>query len=852
MTKIKISLATVYWERAVAVFSVALFLFLAGTNSAYSEPSKTSEPVLQGSVDSLVVGGDKLIAQGWAGAGKPNNKVVSISIWLADTLVYEGEFERFERPDVVNAIGRNDWLQSGWRISAALPSNLEAGVYPVRVLAELDNGQVDKLIVNHQVERIFVDGRLYQSRQIIWSVRLGLIFLFILLCTVYFQADTLTELLFSRINYLVKPPVIFGFALFLSFWVLLGLGLTGTSFRLGLEQTPFVQSDLTNVWGKDQSIRSDEWVVFTPLSIAQYNHHPKFPVVNTNLGEEGQNMLVVGMTGVPIAHISLIAKPATWGFFLFDLKRALSWYWYFPIFACLFALWGVVALLLPGQWRSSFLIALWFSVSPYVAAWSNWPAYAVFFPSLAFISAVAILRSHNKYLLLALGGILGVALAGFVLVLYPPWQVSLGYVFLALVVGIVVRDKLYRNFNKIRLASFGIAIIVAGLILWEWWSDAQLAIKVMMATVYPGQRISFPGGNVTLPLLLRGFTNLVTLYKVDGAYSNQSEIASFYYMLLPLALLFVFRVYQKAIGAVEIALAVSISFILYFALVGIPVEIAQLSLWGRVPPNRADIALGLSNIILCGILLLSSPKLISNKIPIKTLAFVVALIWAAVALNSISHLHMSILSGFSPGLLVGLFFVVVVAGYWLALGKFREFIYLNLALSVATIWPFNPINIAPHSVAAPSFIIGLNEKKSDHIASQRILVLEAVVPSMFLLASGFPVANGVFYYPQSSLWERLDKDHTKTNTYNRYQHLAFLGGVVENMDNYRIEPPGPVLDQVRVVLDLERFDFRKTGARFIAAPQHEESALMKNAVLTFMKNEQGWSWFQIRGGLNVN
>ena len=252
-----------------------------------------------------------------------------------------------------------------------------------------------------------------------------------------------------------------------------------------------------NIWGKDQPVRSDEWLVLTPLAIAQYNHRPKFPVVNQNLGEDGQNMLIVGMVGVPVAHISSIAKPAIWGFFLFDLKRALSWYWCFPIFACLFALWGVVALLLPEDWRSSFLIALWFSLSPYVAAWSHWPAYTVFFPSLALLSAIAILKSHSKYLLPVWSCILGMSLAGFILVLYPPWQISLAYLFLALAMGIVVRDKLYRNFNKTKWAFYGIAIVIAGLILWKWWSDAHQAIRFMLATVYPGQRSAEVGERYT-------------------------------------------------------------------------------------------------------------------------------------------------------------------------------------------------------------------------------------------------------------------------------------------------------------------------------------------------------------------
>ena len=678
-------------------------------------------------------------------------------------------------------------------------------------------------------------------------VRVTLVALLVLLCTVYFQTDYLANQLFSRTNYLIKPPVLFGLMLFLCFGVIVALGITGSSMRIGIQATPVVQADMINVLGKDQPIRSDEWVLATPLAIAQYNHHPKFPVVNINLGEDGQNMLVAG--GVPVAHISAIAKPATWGFFLFDLKRALSWYWYFPIFACLFALWGVVALLLHGEWRSSFLIALWFILSPYVAAWSNTPAYAVFFPSLALLSAIAILKSHSKYLLLALGCTLGVTLAGFVLVLYPPWQVSLAYVFLALAVGIVIRDKLYNNFIKIRLAAYGVAIVIAGFILWAWWSDAHLAIQAMLATVYPGQRTTIVGGGTSFTILLRGFTNLVTLHEINSPYINQSEITSFSYMLLPLLLLFIFRGYQKAIGAVEVALAVVISFILYFMLVGVTAGVANFSLWGRVPPNRADIALGLSYIILCGILLSSRMNPISNKASIKTLAFVFAFIWAVIALNSISPLHSSILSGFSTVLLMGMFiFIVVVVGYWLATGKFREFIYFNLALSVATIWPFNPINIAPDSVTATLYVNKIIEKESNHVERQRILVLVGPLQAMWMLASGLPVANGVFYYPQRSLWKRLDMNHTKSDIYNRFQHLFYFSGVTENTDNYRIE--SPQADVVRVVVDLEHFDFRKTGAGLLAAPQNNEVALRKNAVLTHIRNENGWSWFQIIGGLN--
>src|SRR5262245_22748347 len=42
---------------------------------------------------------------------------------------------------------------------------------------------------------------------------------------------------------------------------------------------------------RPRSVRSDEWLVTTPLALAQLRHSPRFPIVNSNIGD-GQNMLI--------------------------------------------------------------------------------------------------------------------------------------------------------------------------------------------------------------------------------------------------------------------------------------------------------------------------------------------------------------------------------------------------------------------------------------------------------------------------------------------------------------------------------------------------------------------------------
>lgn len=446
---------------------------------------------------------------------------------------------------------------------------------------------------------------------------------------------------------------------------------------------------------------------------------------------------------------------------------------------------------------------------------------------------------------LALGCILGLALTGYVLVLYPPWQVSLGYVFLALFIGIVVRDQLYKEFNKTKLASFAAAVIITGGLLWQWWVDAQFAIQAIMATVYPGQRATLTGGTMILRTFLRGFINFITFYKFNNAFSNQSEIASFYYLLLPLAFLFGLRVFQKTVGAVEIVLLSVMAFILFYMFNGIPLELAKFSLWGRVPPQRADLAVGFSYILLSALLLKSGQPPIASNFPVKLTAFTFALMWAVITTQRISRLYESLISDFSIPVRMGFLFIVFTAGYWLSLGKSKAFISLNLLLCVATIIWFNPVNIAPNNINAEPILDKINKISSGSIKKPRILVLQTQYPAMYLLAGGLPVANGVFYYPPKSLWDRLDKDHSEVKIHNRYQHLIYSGGIAGNNDHYRIVLPQKEIDVVKVVVDLEYFDFRKTGAGLIVAPAHEEDILRKNLGLNYIIKENGWSWFQI-------
>lgn len=590
---------------------------------------------------------------------------------------------------------------------------------------------------------------------------------------------------------------------------LVGFGVTGSSINLGLRQSAeLVSANQHLLAGNDRPIRSDEWLVFTPLAIAQFNHKPSFPIINKNLGSDGQNMLVAGMAGVPVAHVSALVKPATWGFFMFDLRHALAWYWWFPIFGSLFAVWGTMGVLAPGRWGVGLATAGIFITSAYVVAWSNWPAYTVMFPALAFCVFSRLFKTSSWLGLFALGVALGLSVAGFVLVLYPPWQISVGYLFVCLTVAIVVRDRLWAAMNLPRVLALALSAGVCGLIIHAWWADANYAIAAMQSTVYPGQRTAISGGGMMWWESLRGFVNSYTLYYEGATGTNQSELSSFIYFFPAVILAACLRAFRKAFPSwPELALMAFCLWVLWFQFVGIPSWLAEWSLWGRVPPKRTDLALGLASILLCSLNLLPERKWSGLK---RYEAAIIAGIWAGAVMLVAMRTPTTAIGTVNISMWVWLLLLVFFVAYCLLLKEVRAFLLASLFITCSISLPFNPLVRAPNHVEPVKGLLS-NARQ----ANQRVLVLGSQIEAMSLLAAGVPVANGVFYYPQRSLWKSLDPDGKSVSITNRYQHLLYIPQKLDGV-SYRIESPSA--DVVRVVFDPALFDFRLTGAQRVLSP----------------------------------
>ena len=106
-------------------------------------------------------------------------------------------------------------------------------------------------------------------------------------------------------------------------------------------------------------------------------------------------------------------------------------------------------------------------------------------------------KKRNKYLCA-----LGILIAGlsYIFVLYPAWQISFGYLFLAIVIWILIKNIKYGNykFTKHDIAVIIVTLLCIVLILGRWYLKSADTMTAEMNTDDPGERQEVGGGAYNL------------------------------------------------------------------------------------------------------------------------------------------------------------------------------------------------------------------------------------------------------------------------------------------------------------------------------------------------------------------
>ena len=739
----------------------------------------------------------------------------------------------------------------GWRVEAVASGALHAGLLPVEMSAVLGNDQhITFQGAQGDVPQIWVKKipRRHWILLALVLVVIGLAYVPAVAC-----AGQRAGLWVNNHRITVVWLAVAGFVLSVA------IGLTGSSFNI-LRQGEIAQAVMKTAGSsaklfKWESIRSDEWGVLTPNVLAQLHHTPPFPITNTHIGLAGQNMGVIGMTGVPIKQWAAIARPATWGYFFLPLRQAMSWQWQLPIWGCFLALWLMLNLLQPTMAGRNLALSFAFCIAPYAAAWSNWPLYAALFPVAAFVVAAHILKTSRWLKAAGLGLFLGILLAGWALVLYPPWQIVVGTLCAVIAAGWVIENRRQLRWGAPQAVALVLAgMVMAGLLV-SWWHDTRAAVALVQATEYPGARTTLLGGGTAWILWLKGYTNADLVTFGTGPWANSSEASSYFFLPLIMCWLVVWHGIARRPGRWMLwGCAAFMVYYLVFLFLGFPLWLAKYSLWGYVPPYRTDIGVGLALIFLLALI----PASKIRSIPYGKNYWIFGLILATLLSIGSGLLIYWDLAKMPPDIfphnnlvyISAITIVGTIMTWWLLSGRYIAAIIMLVFMHLVSSIGFNPISKAPRKVELATEVRKLVEAPDAPGHLRRTLLISGDgISAMALAAVGIPVVNGVFYYPHTVLWQNLHLSAADWHKANRYQHLGFeFDTHLPPSLTYRVD--NKFMDTVTVSIDPRRFDYRSTGAQLVAVPENTVNYAQESPQLHELGSFRGLHWFEVRSKQN--
>jgi hypothetical protein len=524
--------------------------------------------------------------------------------------------------------------------------------------------------------------------------------------------------------------------------------------------------------GAPRAIRSDDWRVQLPLALGQLRHEPRFPRSNDRVGLGQSALLPVEL---PVADPLAVFHPTMWGFFLGG-DAGMAWLWWSRSLG-LFAVWtAVFRIVTRGRLALSAAGAAALCFAPFFQFWSFNAAPQAAGVGLAFVATVALARAERPTAIAAGGLLLAFAGGCFALALYPPFQVPLAWLYLALVAGFWLdarRELELRRHGLWRALALATAaaVVLAAVASFAW--EAHDAIELMRHTAYPGLRAATGGDRAPWQLLNANLA--APLWASDwGPLYNVCEAASFW-LFAPVAVaLWAWRYAAGGEGLDRFAAPVAALWaaLAIYAVFGFPGWLARASLLSLAPGRRAVVGLGLADAVLVmRFLACSAPAAAAERRRTIVLAAAWALALAACGIRLQRQL---------PDARLAILLALAAANgglaAWLLAARRRTLPALALAAaSLATTAWFNPI-----AVGGADYLEG-------NALSRRILAIdrEAGGHSSWLVfgsdeladlfhALGVRSLNGTLTLPQLELFARLDPNGAAKPIYNRYAHVAFV------------------------------------------------------------------------------
>lgn len=566
--------------------------------------------------------------------------------------------------------------------------------------------------------------------------------------------------------------------------------------------------------GIPRSIRSDEWLVFTPFAFSQDS--AGYTAVSELLRGTVTNVNLV--YAQPCWDFSTLFRPFLWGYLVFGSTRGLAFFWSARL-VCLFLVSEAFAQMLFGKSRKvSVAFALVVTFSGTVQWWFavNGTAELFIFGQLLVLCLDGYLGEkpcdRRRALLLCVG--IAWLCVAFVLILYPAWQVVLFWVFFALgvarVAGFVQAGhgaaEVLRRLRPLILSVVLAAVATAACLL-----PAIDVVQAVSNTVYPGNRVN-NGGDLNLVQLgdwcraifspLAASAQSAYGYTLDFS-TNVCESCSFF-VPTPLGCLAGLIAClnagkeKRSLDPVLCALCAVEVVILVYSVVGLPGPLASITLLSHTTPTRCWEMTGYIDLILLARWAVSLQGANVEKGQPSRLLAVLGGVTVLCAAWSLAAENVRLL--FVLGAAIGMF--VLLASFVLLRSKDQDaqLCLLSIAVFVAVSGVcVNPLQVGAYTLTSGPSATAVSQANDEG----DLWIADNSTLGDLCVARGASCINSVNTYPTLSTWHKIDEVGEYEQVYNRYAHITVEPTDAET--TFELTAP----DAFKLKLNLD--DARKLG-----------------------------------------
>lgn len=517
------------------------------------------------------------------------------------------------------------------------------------------------------------------------------------------------------------------------------------------------------LFGIPRPIRSDEWLVFTPMSISQ--EQSGFPAISHLMRGVATDTTMV--YAQPSWSIATLFRPTLWGFLFLGASRGISFFWCGRLIALFMASFECARIFTNDNRRLSAAYAVLVTLSPITQWWFaiNSIAELLIFGQLLVIGMHHYLNNNTPSAWAVIMPWLG---GGFILSIYPAWQVPLFFVFLAMGASLFIdwikagKPPVRKTSKIILTISIGACICLVGIALFQ----ALDTIKAVSSSVYPGGRLETGGG--LAPIYFNYGSSILSAIDLSGALPNVCEQAAFY-SLAPCGI--IISLYLLARGSKDhltVALLVVQALFLVYGFFGLPPFLTKVTLLSNAQTGRLVLGVGLVDLML----LVRGLSLLRNvpKAHVGTLFAICSglSVFGTLTSGSASLGAKSIILACCA--LCALFLACEAVVFDRHKNPCSYFLVAAIAVVGVSGFCVNPIQRGITSVSeSPQIrmIESIAEKEPESI-----WIADSSIDGQACIMAGASCMNSVNAYPNVALWSKVDPSGQYEDVYNRYAHIT--------------------------------------------------------------------------------